>query len=634
MNMLTDNPASSIGQESTPPGQCLLVVDDEPNNLSIMVDYLRAYGFDIMTARTGSNGLSKAVRGHPDLILLDIMLPDIDGFEVCRRLQSDANTKDIPVIFLTALTQMEDKLKGFEAGGVDYLTKPIQEAEVLARVTTHLKLRNLQMRLHERNRALQQEIEQRVRVEEELRQAKFAAEQANRAKSIFLANMSHEIRTPLNAVLGFSEILAAALDNPRHKEYLHAIQVSGQTLLDIINDILDLAKIEAGKLEVIYREVDPRPIFTDMAVIFSQKLGAKNIQFSVDISPDLPHLLRLDETRLRQILLNLVGNAVKFTHHGFIKLKVWCHILDSHSLDLYFSVQDNGIGIAPGEQEKIFAAFEQSRTRDTKEQGGTGLGLSIVKRLLEIHHGEISLDSAEGQGSTFSVRLRHVKIVENAPAKALPALKFAPATLLLFNALEENRQLLREYLQPYGFSFSEAASVAEACQLAAAQPPALIVLDGKHPLAANHSDLEQLKSAPETAALPLLLISAALPEEIAALPPLYEAVLGKPLHRPVLEDALKHFLRHNQASPPPLDLPALLAEHLRTHIAPRWRKLDRNASINEIEAFALDVLIVAQEYGYAPLTAWAERLQNQAALFNMDSLFQTLADFSAFISPP
>ena len=352
--------------EQQPHSPAILIVDDNPTNVKVVMHHLAEYGFQIMVARTGEAGLEVAQHDQPDLILLDLMLPGIDGFEVCRRLKADERTRQIPVIFMTVLTKVEDKVKGFEVGGVDYIAKPFQAQEVLARVTTHLRLRNLTRELREArdtledrveartaelaraNQELQSEIAERKRIEEELKkhrahledlvrertaelilakekalEAQRAAEAANQAKSAFLAHMSHELRTPLNGILGYADILKRRVDAAGpFTDGLDIIQRSGEHLLTLINDVLDLAKVEAGKLELNPAPFHLPTFLRQIVDIVRARAEAKDLALAYEALSPLPETVVTDETRLRQVLLNLLGNAVKFTEQGEVVLSV------------------------------------------------------------------------------------------------------------------------------------------------------------------------------------------------------------------------------------------------------------------------------------------------------------------------
>ncbi|MFC6669962.1 ATP-binding protein [Marinobacterium aestuariivivens] len=268
--------------------------------------------------------------------------------------------------------------------------------------------------VRDRDRALAdaaEKLDQRVRQRTaELEEAKEAAlrsareaQLANRSKSAFLANMSHEIRTPMNAILGFTDILAGQIRDPQQRQYLTSIQSSGKSLLTLINDILDLSKVEAGKLELIPTAVNPRDLCAEMEQLFSQRMAEKQLEFRIDIDDELPPALILDETRIRQILINLIGNAVKFTERGHIRLALRCHYptASKSSLDLLLEVEDSGIGIPESQQQAVFGAFEQRSGQSAERYGGTGLGLAICKRLVELM-GARSTSTAGRTGAVVS----------------------------------------------------------------------------------------------------------------------------------------------------------------------------------------------------------------------------------------
>ncbi|MCB1190116.1 MAG: PAS domain S-box protein [Leptospiraceae bacterium] len=260
--------------------------------------------------------------------------------------------------------------------------------------------------------AITEDITERIKKEKELKTAKENAELANRAKSEFLTNISHEIRTPMNAILGFAEILKNKIQEENNSQYIKSIVSSAKTLLALINDVLDLSKAESGKLELKNKTVQLHSIFYEIRDIFAQTIEEKKIEFIVEIDPKLPETLILDEIRIRQILLNLVGNAVKFTDSGRISLKTFVKNTNfkNDSIDLDLVVEDTGMGIPPNEQNRIFEAFVQVTNQDHAKYGGTGLGLSICQRLVELMNGTIKVTSQIGLGSTFIINLKSIQI--------------------------------------------------------------------------------------------------------------------------------------------------------------------------------------------------------------------------------
>ncbi len=300
----------------------ILIVDDTQANLQFLHSTLEQ-DYEVYTAISGKVALKVAQKILPSLILLDIMMPDMNGYEVCVHLKADEQTRNIPIIFLSALSETIDKVKAFSVGGVDYVTNPFQVKEVLVRVSTHLALQETQKQLVAKNVQLQESEEKLKNAKEQPEKSQHIAEMANQAKSTFLSSMSHELRTPLNGILGFAQILQRDPSLTSKQQHgLNVIEQSGNHLLALINDVLDLAKVESGKIELYEIDFNLPSLLNGVSEIIKIKTKAKGINFYLESANDLPDWVHGDERRLRQILLNLLGNAIKFTDEGSVTLKV------------------------------------------------------------------------------------------------------------------------------------------------------------------------------------------------------------------------------------------------------------------------------------------------------------------------
>jgi signal transduction histidine kinase len=385
----------------------ILIVDDKPENLVALEKLLDFFNVTIIKAFSGNDALTKTLEHDFALALIDVQMPDMDGYETVKLMRNVDKTRLLPVIFLSAIySENHYAIQGIEAGAVDFIAKPIQPRIMMGKVKIFLDL-------YEQKKILELEIEQRIAIEKNLREtekellkAKNRAEVSDLSKSRFLANMSHEIRTPLNTIVGFSAILAnEELSIEKKEKFITYINNSSESLTSIINDILDISKIEAGELKIVPAPLNISDFFNELNTTFQyelEKRGRNTIELKFTIS-NLPEnfLIETDEKRLRQIVVNLINNAIKFTLKGTIEIT----IVRDGDKKIRIIVTDTGIGIPENKLSEIFEPFLQVESKQTNNTTGTGLGLSIVNKLAVLLGGSIQVESKENIGSTFYLTL-------------------------------------------------------------------------------------------------------------------------------------------------------------------------------------------------------------------------------------
>ena len=601
----------------------VLLVDDEKVSLKILSDLLKDE-VDIALAKNGRQALDKVSQVKPDLILMDVLMPGIDGFEVIAQLKANEATEAIPVIFITGLNSAGEEERGLTLGAQDYIHKPFSPEVVKARVTTQLKI------VHQR--------QQLQKLSDEL-------VEASEAKSRFLANMSHEIRTPLTSIIGYAEGLTQGdFADDFQPTAVGIIAQNGQHLLNVVNEILDLSKIEANKLEIELIDMDLIVLLTSIESLMKQQALAKGLEFSIEYQFPLPCTINSDPTRLKQILLNLINNAIKFTDKGSVIVRV----RQSAPNQLAFCVEDTGIGLSQPQMNKLFADFTQVDSSVARKYGGTGLGLSIAKSLSNKLGGDISVDSEPNVGSQFTVYTQ-LTVSDSATwiiddvtlqqkraqqlqttAEKIPTLS---GRVLLAEDHHDNRALFSQLLRRMGLEVTAVENGELAVQQSMMEDFDLIFLDIQMPVMDGISAMKIITTTAMDVPVVALTANAMTTEIDKYLAEGFTAHVSKPIDRRVFINLVQKYVG-GEASSEDFDLDEEEMAQLRSQFVsglstslPEIKAQTENLDWLHIGMHAHAIKGSAPMYGFAELGSIADKLEiavNNNDRDNIQSLAESL----------
>ncbi len=440
--------------------ETILIIDDTETNRYAFSRLLAKAGYRTLEATTLAQGMDVLINNPIDLVILDVNLPDGTGFDMCVQIKLRPEHASVPVLMTSALfIEGRDRAQGLESGADGYLTTPIDSLELVATVRALLRVRD---------------------AEHKLKEALDRAEKASNAKTEFLANMSHEIRTPMNAITGLTTLLGRTRLDPQQQKFVTTLQQSADSLLALVNDLLDISKIEDSKIELEALPLRPADLVSRVVKMLAAQAAEKGIYLQVHPGPDVGGVVS-DPQRLHQILMNLVSNAVKFTVSGGVTIGTALHEDDTGAATLQFDVVDTGIGIEPQKIEMIFDKFVQADSSTTRRFGGSGLGLPIAKSLVERMGGSLSVTSAPGQGSAFTVRLPVTRAADDEfpaePEIALPSVASRSGRVLLVEDNVANIVVASALLEGLGYEAVSAKNGEEALAILSEQNFVLALMD-------------------------------------------------------------------------------------------------------------------------------------------------------------
>ncbi len=581
------------------------------------------------------------------------------NYEYVISLENESNINDEFLPLRTSLSKMANDIKNqmslrkiaevdLKIAGEELEHKVIKRTNELSLANTELnKLLAETQRQQEELQDTNEELEERTylidKQNHELEKKAEDLKQSNHYKSAFLANMSHEIRTPMNSIIGFSEILKSRIDDKKNYGYLDTIHKNGIALLNLINSILDLSKIESGKLDINYTPLLLKNLVQELDTLFNEKISDKGLDFIIDIDSKLNRAILLDETRIRQVLINLIGNSIKFTNEGYIKLIITCLNCDNpnrSSFDIKISVIDTGIGLSEESIKSIFETFVQAKEQKKGEYGGTGLGLSITKSLLELMDGEISVSSKLGAGATFDIILKNVEValldeasLDSKEINEIENIKFKNDIILLVDDISYNRDLVKGFLEEHNLIFFEAENGKEAVSMVKEVKPNFILMDMKMPVMDGFEATKIIKKDEETKDIPVIALTAsAMIEDEIEVNKICDSYLSKPVGKKELVLKLMEYLPYTQKgaiaeAAEISETTSLTLEKLKEYpeiVNIISKEKDRSSQIlqgmnlNDIELFAREMNELGEKYRFAELSSWGQNLINAVDSFEID----------------
>jgi len=543
-----------------------------------------------------------------------------------------------------SFSDKEDIVDTLESGG-HVKNKVIKLSRKGHSIIHSLMLSVLPIQYNNRNAllAIAVDLNERLEIEEQLRKAKDDAEVAAKSKAEFLANMSHEIRTPMNAIVGFTELLDRKVQDEKLKSYIKTIQSAGRNLLLIVNDVLDLSKVESGGIRINKSPARPKDLFDELYEVFKLSIIEKDLRMYFDISSEIPEVLLLDIPRLRQVLINLLGNAIKFTDEGYVKLSVNVEDMDvfSSRLNLKIDVEDTGVGIPEEDIDSIFDKFHQVDDSGNVERGGTGLGLTICDRLVALMGGTMSVASKFREGSTMSIHLKDVDVVsvgeiEKTNSTELPLdgfVGFEHATVLVVDDVEINRALVKASLEDSGLVFIDACNGQEAVQTCREKDIDLVVMDLRMPVMNGYDAAEIIKK--EKQVIIVALTASVMKAELDRLSETsnFDGYLRKPVTKAMLVNKLMEFLPHRQVVSEPAESSVgfkssePFCTELKEEVASlvnRYKTILENNNLAEMAEYADHIYRIAIKHNCSSLQYVAKELKSKVDNFDISGMDDSL----------